>query len=154
MNADIEIGIETYLSDNLSAGFPAALIHAATKRAELSRDAQSIVIVVREVKRYDCTGELYRAELALVVTTPVIAGTTVQQHRDLVKAAQWAMHPRVTDDQDQAAVDAAKAALSAAIADEMDGYVSPSGRMTGPREQHTDEDWVTTLEGFRLITEA
>lgn len=152
MNAEIEEALESYLTSQLEDSFPDAHICAATKRAELPGDKQLVKAVARNVSRYPTMGKLFKAELSLIIITPVVADLDVAAHKDLVAAVMWAVDPVEDDDHDAASVILAENGLTNAIEAELDGYTSASGRMEGPMEQHTEGEWVTVIEGVRLVS--
>jgi hypothetical protein len=152
MNAEMETALEGYLTTALQGAFAGVLFRAATKRADLPPDKQLAIAVVKEVQRLPVAGELFKGMVSLTVTTPVIAGMTVAMHSNLVKAVRWWAEPRVDATHNQAAVNAAKAALDAAVVAGLDGRHCRSTRVEGPREQHTNEEWVTVMDAMLLIT--
>jgi uncharacterized membrane protein len=153
MNAELEIALESYLTTALQSSFPGVLFRAATKRADLPPDKQLVIAVAREVQRMPVQGQLHKGMVAMMITTPVIDGLTVAMHAAVVKAVQWWMQPRVDATHESSDVAAAQAALDAAVVAALDGRHCRSTRVEGPREQHTQEEWVTSLETLLLITE-
>lgn len=150
MNAEVEQALETYLTAQLAAITPLA-VHAGTKRADLPQDRRTLVIAVRDCQRIPTQAPLYNAIGTLAMSTPVIKTMAVAMHMEMVKAARWAVKPVVDDDHDQAAVDAAKAALDAAVL-AATGMHCRSTWLEGPKEAHTAQDWQTLSDVSLLLT--
>lgn len=149
-NAEFEEALETYLTAQLAA-LSNVTVLAGTKRATLPKERRTVLIACRDAGRIATQEPLYNPAVTLLMSTPVIKGMTVPMHSEMVKAVRWAVKPEVDDDHDQDAVDAAWAALDAAVFAKTKMHCR-SGWLEGPKEGHDEQEWKTLSEMTWCVT--
>lgn len=136
MNASIEQGLKTYASEALAPFFLGhapdlvPLIDTGTSGATMPATGPVVIFNVKACAKD--AGQLYTADLEIIVSTPAIEAFTVENHRALVAAVEPIMDPENEED------------FSAAIEAEISAYTAGIF-FAGPVEAPHSGRWNTIL---------
>lgn len=134
MTSLLEQGLITFLSAFLAENETNVALHTGTSNAVIPPNDPVIIVSVKECA-HD-VGPLYRGMLDVIVSTPAIAGKTVEDHRLLVAAVEDAFD----GDNNAELSTAAQASAHCTV----NGWF-----YQGPKDSQANERWNTTM-GFVL----
>jgi hypothetical protein len=126
----LELGLATFLTAFLAENETSAAVHDGTSNAVVPPNDPVIIVSVRECA-HD-VGPLYRGMLDVIVSTPAIAGKTVEDHRILVAVVEDAFDPG-----NNAEVSAATQASAHCT---VNGWF-----YQGPKDSQANDRWNTTM---------
>lgn len=130
MTSVLEQGLTSYLTAFLAEHHAAIAVHDGTGNAVIPPNDPVVIVSVKECV-HD-VGPLYRGMLEVIISTPAIAGKTVEVHRHLVASVEDAFDPEANDKVSTATAASAHCTVN--------GWFSQ-----GPKDSPANERWNTTL---------